>query len=161
MSADLEALDRAAGGAAAPGSDLEAEAPLEWSFNPWRERPGLSALAAVAALAMCVAVLRLEQAPLVTAALCMAAVAALAPLLGPSRCRIDARGVARRGPFGWDRRPWGEVRRARLRRGGVLISPFLRPHWLDPYRSVFLPIPSRARAMLLPEIAPRLARHGF
>jgi len=36
-------------------------------------------------------------------------------------------------------RPWGEMRRATVDRGGVFLSPFERRNWLEVYRGVRLP----------------------
>ena len=135
--------------------------PVEWSFNPWRERPARSALAALLALGLCVLVLSWRESIVLSAALCMAAVASLSPLLTPLECRVDHDGVARRGPLGWERRRWSEIRRAVLRRAGLLVSPYAAPHWLDGTRGLYLPLPAATREALAPSIAPHLQRHGF
>jgi hypothetical protein len=36
-------------------------------------------------------------------------------------------------------RPWGEMRRATLDRGGIFLSPFEKRSWLEAYRGVRLP----------------------
>jgi hypothetical protein len=36
-------------------------------------------------------------------------------------------------------RPWGEMRRATLDRGGIFLSPFPKRSWLEAYRGVRLP----------------------
>jgi hypothetical protein len=139
----------------------ESTAPLEWSYNPWRERGGRSLVAAIALLAICVALLSLHESAVLTLGLCLAAAGALAPLLTPSRCRIDEAGIACRGALGWQHRRWTELRRASVTAGGVLCSPYAAPHWLDSQRGMFLPVPRAQRAALLAGIRPRLARHGF
>ena len=126
----------------------EDPASLEWSVNPWRERPGLSALALGFALVLCVAVASLGQGLILTVALSLASIASLSPALSPAVCRVDQSGLGRRGPFGWSRRAWAEVRRVAFGRSGVLVSPFSRPHWLDPYRALVLPLPSADRSRL-------------
>jgi hypothetical protein len=45
---------------------------------------------------------------------------------------VRALGVARA-------RPWGEMRRATVDRGGVFLSPFEKRNWLEAYRGVRLP----------------------
>lgn len=45
---------------------------------------------------------------------------------------VKALGVART-------RPWSEMRRATVDRGGVFLSPFLTRSWLEAYRGVRLP----------------------
>jgi hypothetical protein len=137
------------------------EAPLEWSFNPWRERPGAAALAAVLTLGLCVIVLAARQSFVLTVALCLAAAGALAPALTPLYCRVDESGLARRGPLGWERRIWSEIRRAALRAGGLFLSPYAERHWLDPYRGMFLPLPRAERERLSAALRPRLERHGL
>ncbi|MBI5708963.1 MAG: hypothetical protein HZC42_01475 [Candidatus Eisenbacteria bacterium] len=144
-----------------PAPAPSADAPVEWSFNPWRERPARSALAAALGLAMCAALASLREPVLLTFALCLAALASLSPLLAPARCRVDEQGAARSGPFGRDRRAWREVRRAVRRRAGLLLSPHARPHWLDPWRALVLPFPLGESERLRSELEPRLARRGL
>lgn len=143
------------------GQEPSDEPVLEWSFNPWRERPGASAVAAVGAFGMCVLVLGLGLPFVADVGLCLALVSTLAPVLAPTRCRVDARGVARRGPLGWARRDWPAIRRSERRAAGLLVSPFPRPHWLDAYRALFLPFPAALRRTLAGETERRLALHGF
>jgi hypothetical protein len=153
MTADTEPRVRAG----APG----AEEPLEWGFNPWRERAGASALAGVGALGLCLGALSLDLGLLPSAGLCLAVVSALAPVLAPARCRIDREGVSRLGPFGWARREWAAIRRGVAGSAGLLVSPFTRPHWLDVHRALFLPFPASQRRSLAEETARRLAMHGL
>lgn len=146
---------------AIPSQALPPEPVLEWKINPWRERPGAAALAAVLALGLCVLVIQARQSFVLTVALCLAGAGALAPAIAPQRCRLDADGAARRGPLGWERRVWGELRRAAIRGAGVFVSPYARRHWLDPYRGLMLPLPERGRAELVQEVRGILARHGL
>ena len=138
-----------------------AHAPVQWSFNPWRERPLRSWLAALFALGLCALVLASRESWLLSVALCVVAVATLSPALSPLECRVDDDGVARRGPLGWERRRWSDLRRAVLGRGGLIVSPYARRHWLDETRGLYLPLPSAIREALAPSIAPHLQRHGF
>ena len=137
------------------------QTPLEWSVNPWHERPGLSALALGSALGLCVALASLRQDWILTVALSLAAIASLSPALSPAVCRVDGSGLGRRGPFGWSRRAWGEVRRVAFGRSSVLVSPFSRPHWLDPYRALVLPLPGVNRSRLEADLRTLLATHGL
>lgn len=153
---------RPAPGPSGPARPGEPVGPaVEWSFNPWRERPARSALAAALGLAMCAALASLGEPVLLTFALCLAALASLAPLLAPARCRVDDQGATRSGPFGRDRRAWREVRRAVRRRAGLLLSSHPRPHWLDPWRALVLPFPGGESERLRSELESRLARHGL
>jgi len=142
--------------AVAPASE-----PLEWTYQPWRERPGRAALAATGALGLCLVVLGLGLAPLTALLLCVVSVSVLAPVFVPARCRIDAAGVAVRGPGGWRRRAWGNVGRARSGPHGLLVSPFSRRHWLDPWRGMFLPFPAAQAATLERAARVRLAEHDL
>jgi hypothetical protein len=136
-------------------------AALEWSFNPWRERPLAAGAGAVMTLAVCLVVATLGEALVVRLVLCLTVLGALSPVLSPARCRVDDAGVEKRGPFGTVRRPWGALRRATPRPAGLLVSPYARPHWLDPYRGLVLPLPSRGRQKLLADLQARLHEHGL
>jgi hypothetical protein len=139
----------------------EGALPLEWAFNPWRERPGLAALAAVLALLMCTLVLGAKQSLVLTVALCLAAAGALAPAIAPLRCRVDQAGVGRRGPLGWERRGWPDIRRGVLRPNGLFVSPYRSRHPLDSYRGLFLPLPLRDHIRLAGILRSLLASHGL
>jgi hypothetical protein len=136
-------------------------APLEWSVNPWRDRPWRAVVATLFGLGLCLVVLALGEPTLLETALCVAVIASLSPVLSPARLRVDEEGVSRRGPFGLDRRPWNELRRAVPGRPGILLSPFGRPHWLDPFRGLWLPLPSRDGEALLATLRERLREHGL
>jgi len=135
--------------------------PLEWSFNPWRDRPLAAAAAALMTLGMCLLVASLSEPALVRAVLVLALLGTLSPVLSPARCRVDEQGVHMRGPFGTARRRWSELRRAAPRPAGLLVSPYARPHWLDPYRGLLLPLPTRGREDLLAALRGRLEEHGL
>jgi hypothetical protein len=145
----------------ADSASIPAAPPVEWSFNPWHERPALSAVAAALAFGFCMIVLAWRESLVLSSAICLAAVATLSPALTPFACRVDDEGVARRGPLGWERRRWSDVRRAVLRRAGLRVSPYTSRHWLDETRGLFLPLPSAASDALAPSIEPHLHRHGF
>lgn len=144
-----------------PGTPEPAEAPLSWTYNPWHDRPAAAVLAALLALGLCIVMVGSRQSWLLTVALSVAAIASLSPALAPLRCELDADGVARRGPLGWQRRAWREIRSATLRRGGLLVSPYRARHPLESYRGLFLPWSARAAGELRPLIQPRLDRHGL
>ena len=136
-------------------------AALEWSFNPWRDRPLAAAAAALMTVAMCLVIASLSQPPLVRLILGLAVLGTLSPALSPARCRVDEAGVQKRGPFGTARRRWDELKRAATRPAGLLLSPYARPHWLEPYRGLLLPVPSRGRETLLADLRARLSDHGL
>jgi hypothetical protein len=136
-------------------------AALEWSFNPWRDRPLAAGAGALMTLGICLVVASLSEPLAVRVVLGLAVLGTLSPVLSPARCRVDEEGVERRGPLGTVRRPWATLRRAATRPAGVLVSPYARPHWLDPYRGLLLPLPSRDRDALLADLAARLHDHGL
>ena len=95
--------------------------PLEWSFNPWRDRPLAAAAAVLMTLGMCLVIASLAEPPLVRLILGLAVLGTLSPVL----------------------------------------SPYARPHWLDPYRGLLLPIPAQGREGLLDALRGRLEAHGL
>jgi len=158
---DASGSEEATQSGGAPRGGLEPEPALEWSFNPWSERPARSILAALVTLAGGLLLLSLGVAPLAAVALSAALAGSLAPLLLPSRCRVDREGVAERRLLGWERRKWDDIGRAQWVGGGLLISPFAEPRRLDAFRALLLPMPKRERSTLTVEILRRLARHGL
>ena len=135
--------------------------PLEWSFNPWRDRPLAAVAATLMTVGMCLVIASLAEPPLVRLILGLAVLGTLSPVLSPARCRVDEDGIQMRGPFGTARRRWSELRRVSARPAGVLLSPYARPHWLDPYRGLLLPMPARQRESLLAALRGRLEAHGL
>ena len=135
--------------------------PLEWSFNPWRDRPLAAVAAVLTTLGMCLLIASLGEPPLVRLILALAVLGTLSPGLSPARCRVDDDGIQMRGPFGIARRRWSELRRVATRPAGLLLSPYAQPHWLDPYRGLLLPMPARGRDGLLAELRGRLDAHGL
>ena len=127
----------------------------QWTFDPWRERPRVAAFATVALLALCGLLTVAREPLLVSLTLALACAAAFAPALAPSECVLDAQGARLRGPLGWQQRSWARVRRIERLRGGLLLSPYARRHWLDTARGVVLPA-SAARLEALLHEAERL-----
>jgi hypothetical protein len=134
---------------------------VEWSYDPWRERPRRAA-GALGAAAVVIAAVVLSGLPgLATLALGVVAVAWVARDLVPVRCRVGEAGLARLGPLGAEVIPWERLRRVRARTDAVVGSTALRSGPLEPWRTLFLPLPSLDRAGLLEAIRPILSRHGF
>jgi hypothetical protein len=134
---------------------------LEWSFNPWRDRPLAAWAGVLVTLGMVLLVASLGEPPLVRILLGVLMLGAISPAIAPARCRVDEAGVEMRGPFGTARRRWDELRRVAERPAGLLVSPYARPHWLDSYRGLLLPVPARERAALLGALRGRLVAHGL
>jgi len=112
---------------------------LEWSVWPARDRPWAAAvlLASLAVLGVLVAqgtgdrVLGIA-APLFILGSVGSFVAKTHYKLTAETIEVRALGVARA-------RPWTEMRRATVDRGGVFLSPFEKRSWLEAYRGVRLP----------------------
>jgi hypothetical protein len=136
-------------------------AALEWSFNPWRDRPLAALAGATIAFGICLVVASLAQPLVVRVGLAVAVLGTLSPALAPARCRVDDQGIEKRSPFGTVRRPWEGLRRVSRGETAVLVSPYQRPHWLEHYRGLVLPLPARGRDALKAELASRFHDHGL
>jgi hypothetical protein len=149
---------------AGPGAPAAAAGAVEWTVSPWREDRARAALAASAALLLWLtAAWLLPGQRLLSTLLGLAVLGVLAPGMAPTRCRVDGAGLARRALLGWERRPWEQVRRARLGPAGLFVSPFAERSRLDRFRGLFLPLP-RAGAdsgRLLEVLRREVARHGL
>ncbi len=117
-----------------------------WTYDPWRERPRVAALALAGALGLCALVVSAREPFLVAAGLCAFCIAAFAPALAPTEVRLDGDAVAARSLFGWQRRRWASVRRVDVLPAAVLLSPFAERRWLDRTRGLVLPLPAEGRA---------------
>jgi hypothetical protein len=147
-----------------PGETAGSAAAVEWTVSPWRESPAGAALAALAALSLwLLAGWLLPGERLLSTLLGLAVMGALAPGMAPTRCRVDGVGVARRVLLAWERRPWPEIRRARLGDAGLFVSPFAQRSPLDRFRGLWLPVPRRgpAAARLVEALRQEVARHGL
>jgi len=136
-------------------------AALEWSFNPWRDRPLAAGAGALMAFGICLVVAGLGEPLFVRIVLCLAVLGSVSPVLSPARCRVDDEGVQKRGPLGTERRPWPTLRRASSRPAGLLVSPYPKPHWLDAYRGLLLPLPASGRDALMAGLKQHLNAHGL
>jgi hypothetical protein len=147
----------------AAGVAPEDEAPLEWSVNPWRESAPRAALALAALAASWAAVLASGLVALTSAVLMIAAAFVLSPGFAGSRCRLDARGAARRLAFlWWDLRPWSRIRTATMGSRALLVTPERSRGTLAVLRGLVLPLPAApSQEGLRQEIKQRIARHGL
>jgi hypothetical protein len=112
---------------------------LEWSVWPARERPWAAAVLLVSLLVLGVLVAQGTgdrvlgiAAPLFVLGSVGSFIARTHYRLTNETIEVKALGVARA-------RPWSEMRRAILDRGGVFLSPFEKRSWLEAYRGVRLP----------------------
>lgn len=142
---------------AIPGA---AERARSWRFDPWRESRGRAVAALAAAVGCCVLVVSLRPGALPALGLCVFAAAAFAPAFVPVACRVDGDGVAVRGPLGWRRRAWSELRRLDVLPAAALLSPYARRHPLDAQRAIVLPLPARDRDELLALLRRYVGAHG-
>ncbi len=143
-----------------PAPRLDAAlAAIEWRWNPWRERPGRAAIALVFTIGVYALVTVLLSSAVLGVLLALAAAGTLAPLLIPSQCRIDDAGVALRSAFGWERRVWADLRRARPGRDAIVMSPFTHPRRLDAFRALVLPLPAARRDEVLAAARSHWERH--
>jgi hypothetical protein len=137
--------------------------PLEWTVNPWKERPRNAILAVLFFLLAGGLLLRMDIARINSVVLGLALMLSLSPALVVLRCRVDERGIARRLLFVWDRRPWDRVGRVRLGRHSLWVSSHATPTWLDAFRGLVLPFRGTPEetADLRSELRQRLGEHGL
>ena len=65
-------------------------------------------------------------------------IAAMSRYLFPTRYRLDGSGVETEHLLWKKRRTWSDFGRTRIRRDGLFLSPFERPHHLDSFRGEFI-----------------------
>jgi hypothetical protein len=147
--------------AAEPGARAHSEPTFEWTFNPWRHDVRNASIGAIVAAAVVLVIARLGLPPLAVVAMALAFLGAVHSAFLPTRCRVDAAGVARRLGFGWERRPWSAVRRAVLGPRGLFVSPRTHPGALESFQGLWLPLPAGAAPALLGGLRAHLARHGL
>lgn len=129
---------------------------IEWTYQPWRERPLSAAAALIFAVTACALVQLASGSLTLAVVLAIAFAAQLAPAWFPTRVRVDRDGVAARGAFGWERRAWNAI--GRIDRGGaaLVVSPYKSARRLERFRALALPVPRRDRAALLARLEPEL-----
>ena len=133
---------------------------LEWTFDPWSERPAAAGIAALAVLAMWLLIAGAGFPLLLAVALGAFAGAPLLPAVIPAACRVGEEGAERRGLLARQRRAWSDVRRIEDVPVGVLLSPFGERRWLDATRSLTLPMPGARRAELREGVRAWWSSHG-
>jgi hypothetical protein len=134
--------------------------PVEWTFDPWSERPAIAGIAALAVLGMWLAIAGARLPLLIALGLGAFAAAPLLPAVIPAACRIGTEGAERRGLVVRQRRAWADVRRVEDVPIGVLLSPFTERSWLDTTRALALPMPVARRAELRALVRDRWRSHG-
>jgi hypothetical protein len=143
------------GDAAEPGP-----AAVQWTFDPWRERPMAAGVAALAVLVFWLAIAWLRFPLVFAVALGAMAAAPLLPAFVPAACQVSAAGASRRGLIVTVRRAWRDVRRIDDVPVGLLLSPFSRRGWRDSTRALTLPMPGPRRAELRGLVRGLWGAHG-
>jgi len=112
---------------------------LEWTVWPARERPWAAAVLLVSLAVLGVLIDQGTGDRVLAVAAPIFVLMSVGSFVAKTRYRltgetieVKALGVARA-------RPWGEMRRATVDRGGVFLSPFEKRSWLEAYRGVRLP----------------------
>ena len=131
-----------------PATPQEVPPGVEWTFDPWTERPGAASVAALAVLAMWLLIVTASLPALIALLLGAFAAMPLLPAFVPASCRVGAFGAERRGLLAAATRSWADVRRIEDVPVGVLLSPYAKRHWLDATRSLTLPMPGARRGEL-------------
>ena len=118
---------------------MEAPETLEWSVWPARERPAaaLVLLASLAVLGVLIAQGTGDRILGVAAPLFI--LGSVGSFIAKTRYRLTQDGVEVKALGVVRSRPWTEMRRATVDRGGVFLSPFESRSWLEAYRGVRLP----------------------
>jgi hypothetical protein len=132
-----------------PGGVPAGPSVVEWTFDPWTDRPVVAGIAALGVLGMWLLIASFRLPWLLALVQGALAASPLLPAILPAACRIEPGGAARRGMLGWIRRSWSDVRRVDVVPVGVLLSPYASRRWLDRVRALTLPMPPRRRAELV------------
>ena len=141
----------------APGADASS---VEWTFDPWHERPAAAGVALAAVLVFWLAIAWLRFPLVLAVALGAMSAAPLLPAIVPAACRVSPAGASRRGLLVTVRRVWHDVRRVDDVPVGVLLSPLSQRGWLDATRALTLPMPSTRRAELRGLVRSLWGAHG-
>ena len=138
-----------------------ADAPLEWTYNPWRQNRWAALFGAMMVAAGAVLIMGFGLPPLAVGTLTAVFIASVHVAILPTRCRVDDEGVARRLSFVWSRRPWSRIRKACLGRHGLYVTTAAHPGTLAAARGLLLPLPAGAPSPLVDELRRRLAQHDL
>lgn len=129
--------------------------PQGGAYHPAAREPVLASLVAALLLAIS-AGLFLLVAPLTALVLSFGLWGSLAAFFLPSRYTLQEQAlIVRVGPL-TQRYPWARFRRVLRDRNGLLLSPFTKPHKLDSFRGVFLPLDPESARRLAPLLEARL-----
>jgi hypothetical protein len=149
--------------AASPDPMPGAEPALEWTVNPWRQRPLAAGVALLAPFGLVALAASAALPPLVLAGLGIAVLVALRAALFVARCHVGPEGIGVRRAGVQERLPWSRIRRARVEAAWLWASTESRTSWRSAFRGLGLALPAAPaeRDRLLPELKRRLALHGL
>jgi hypothetical protein len=112
---------------------------LEWSVWPARDRPWAAAVLLLSLLVLGVLIAEGTGDRVLGVAAPLFILVSVGSFIARTKYRLTSESIEVR-TLGVSRaRPWGEMRRATLDRGGIFLSPFERRSWLEAYRGVRLP----------------------
>jgi len=117
----------------------DARETLEWSVWPARDRPWAAAVLLASLLVLGVLIAEGTGDRVLGVAAPVFILVSVGSFIGRTQYRLTSESIEVR-TLGVSRaRPWGEMRRATLDRGGIFLSPFEKRSWLEAYRGVRLP----------------------
>jgi hypothetical protein len=115
---------------------------LTWSYNPWKERTGLTwLLFGVNCAVIAVVYFGFPGDPAVLAFMLLAALfmfGATLSMLVPINYQMDERGVTVHFMGTHSFRPWAHYRNCYVHSNGIFLTSMKRPSGLDPFRGHFL-----------------------
>ena len=117
----------------------DAREPLEWSVWPARDRPWAAAVLLASLLVLGVLIAEGTGDRVLGVAAPAFILVSVGSFIARTHYRLTSESIEVR-TLGVSRaRPWGEMRRATVDRGGIFLSPFEKRTWLEAYRGVRLP----------------------
>lgn len=112
---------------------------LEWSVWPARERPWAAAVLLVSLAVLGALIAQGTGDRVLGVAAPVFVLASVGSFIARTRYRLTDESIEVRALGVTRVRPWGEMRRATVDRGGAFLSPFEKRNWLEAYRGVRLP----------------------
>ncbi len=121
----------------APDGDVLDEELFSWTIYPAQASPGKAALVAVIIVALSFGSSWYAGKALGVVAFLLLG-GSLWPFFVPTTYRFSTWGVEQRRWPTKQRKPWTYFRRYQVDRKGILLSPFISPSRLDPFRGMYL-----------------------
>ncbi len=117
----------------------DARETLEWSVWPARDRPWAAAVLLASLLVLGVLIAEGTGDRVLGVAAPAFILVSVGSFVARTHYRLTSESIEVRALGVSRARPWGEMRRATLDRGGIFLSPFEKRSWLEAYRGVRLP----------------------